>query len=326
MELPSSSAASAAEAIDFQKLYKEEKRRAREERRRRKQDGQTSAASLVADQGEKPKPTNKRQSSATRSAPAFPPWTFNTAALLTHPGGHSTSIPRLHRGGKHRLSPKGVFYVERYLAQHADFQDALWDWLMRLPVNRDLGSEASANGAWTVLPHAHRRVALFRRSCCAGGGGLFPPPLQVLVDCLIESKVFGSCDHPPNHILVNHYAATQGILPHTDGPRYAPRTATISLGRGCVLLNFRPSEDGHLQQRQHQHQVLLHGGGSLVVFEGEAYSDYRHSIAELEGHVEHAADHCWNAEPGTAVLREERISITIRHYYTDNDENTTRET
>ena len=133
-------------------------------------------------------------------------------------------------------------------------------------------------------------------------------------------RVFPPQEEPPNHILINHYTTCdQGILPHTDGPAYHDRTATISLGRSgsAVLLNFVPNNNNRSSDDTTTTpiQILLHGGGSLIVFEGAAYSHYRHGIAELRrgGAVEHASDHCRNAPAGTAVTRaEERISITVR--------------
>ena len=220
--------------------------------------------------------------------------------------------------------------MERYLAaaDNDGYRDALWDWLSRLPHNHN--PQIAPQGAWTDLPHARRRVALFQ--CDNHKSSSFPPPLQILVDCLIASNVFDDDPHhKPNHILVNRYTAPQGILAHTDGPRYHDRTATLSLGRGGVLLNFTKTtaaaaSGGNDEPDINQHppdqdqQVLLHGGGSLVVFEGAAYSRYKHSIAELNQDVEHAGDHCRNAAPGTAVVRDERISITVRHYYGEDDQ------
>ena len=318
------------EPIDFQKLYKEEKRKARKERRRRQKqndlattsaDGTTTAASAaaggVAVEGKSP--SQQQRSSAATTLTALPEWTFRNDAAQRL----IETIPRLHRSNNkphhhhHRLSDTGIFYMERYFAADDDcnYRDALWDWLSRLPVNDN--PQTAPHGAWTDLPHARRRVALFR----AGDDNdketsSFPPPLQILVDCLVASKVFDDDLHKPNHILVNRYTAPQGILAHTDGPRYHDRTATLSLGRGGVLLNFTATtaDDDDDDNHHHHHdpqQVLLHGGGSLVVFEGAAYSRYRHSIAELNQEVEHAGDHCRNAAPGTAVMRDERISITV---------------
>jgi hypothetical protein len=100
-------------------------------------------------------------------------------------------------------------------------------------------------------------------------------------------------------------------MPHTDGPAYFGRTATLSLGDGQVLLHFEPRQKGAFSQRQ----LLLHGGGSLVVFEGDAYSQCMHSIREANGEYEIAESECCNVPAGTKAHRQERISLTVRHRF-----------
>jgi alkylated DNA repair protein alkB homolog 6 len=39
----------------------------------------------------------------------------------------------------------------------------------------------------------------------------------------------------PTHVLVNKYYPGQGILPHEDGPKYAPVVAILSLGAPVVF-------------------------------------------------------------------------------------------
>jgi len=293
MELPSSAAAG-IEAIDFQQLYLEEKRKAREARRqeRKKQEAKDPAV-------------KKTERDAVPPVD-FPPWTLSLPSL--------NDVPILNRT-RHCLSPVGIFYKQRFLSDFPEYQDALLDWLSQLPINKNTEQESSATGKWTVLPHANRRVALFDETIQP-----FPLPLKWLVDVL-SLQIFLDDDqqHKPNHVLINQYTATQGIMPHTDGPAYHDRTATISLGSGNVLLHFSPNDNAtsddsiNCTSRKQKYQVVLHGGGSLLVFEGEAYQDYKHSINELEKEVEHASDDCLNMPPGTAVLRDERISITVRH-------------
>jgi hypothetical protein len=362
MDLPnSSSTISSIDAIDFQRLYKDEERKAREQRRREKT---TTIEASKNDTNSRHEPTTNPSVKRLGGLTTFPPW--SELPNMTVP-------PRLDRAKdcltkKYRSGyPASIYYKPHYLANGADYQQALLQWLDRLPENTTTNNEWEANGKWTRLPHAQRRVALFdgrllarqqqqllvgqQRKCeqddasnhqtsssssssssevFDDGDGCcwFPPPLQQLVDWIVASQIFSS-DAPPNHILINDYAEpVSGILPHTDGPAYDPRTATISLGCGSVLLHFTPilqhrlhhpnndNNDGDGKSSSRSVQVLLHGLGSLVVFEGMAYADYRHSIDELVGSsttVEHAGDHCLNAEPGTAVIRDShRISITIR--------------
>jgi 2OG-Fe(II) oxygenase superfamily len=257
------------------------------------------------------------------------------------------------------ISPRDIYYQSNVMNQA--FHNVLYEWLTQLPLNTTGSNEdAAINGQWTTLPHAHRRVAVFdgvwlarlqqqqpalhfiksalsnkdRTNSC-----WFPPPLQLVVDWIVASQVVPmalsaqswrdtALEHDvvwqcyPNHMLVNHYPdANMGILPHTDGPAYAPWTITLSLGLGCnVLLHFKASNSDDAVS------MILHGGGSLVLFCREAYTLYRHSIAEYESAhfasaahqdvvvTEFTSDKCWNAPSGTAVhRRDDRISITIRH-------------
>jgi len=90
-----------------------------------------------------------------------------------------------------------------------------------------------------------------------------------------------------NHVLANVYPAGAGILPHTDGPAYAPVAAILSLGEDSpAVMRFFTAGAGD-------------GGGgggggtggaapafsiflpprSLLVFRGAAYTAHRHGIA-----------------------------------------------
>ena len=40
--------------------------------------------------------------------------------------------------------------------------------------------------------------------------------------------------------LINEYEVGEGIMPHTDGPCYLPRVATLSLGGACHM-QFSPN-------------------------------------------------------------------------------------
>jgi alkylated DNA repair protein alkB family protein 6 len=55
-----------------------------------------------------------------------------------------------------------------------------------------------------------------------------PEWLQVLCESLSAAKIFPA-EQVPNHVLINRYECGEGILPHTDGPAYVSRTATLSL-------------------------------------------------------------------------------------------------
>jgi alkylated DNA repair protein alkB family protein 6 len=290
-------------AIDFRQLLKEEKRKAREklrlERERRIGGSTDGGREKEEDEGEEGRSSREEKAESTASTtPRLPSWIFPERRL---------DVPRLDRK-KHCVckNPPTIFYVSDYLP--AEFQERLSDWLQRLPENpvsvRQEEDYASALSQWNRLRHARRRVALFETT---DDQTEFPPPLRMLCQALISSGVFPE-EAPPNHILINEYGnqSSSGILPHTDGPAYQDRTATVSVG-GPVLLQFAPARGGLGRKVQ----LLLEGTpASLVVFEGAAYSDFLHSIDDCAS--EHAGDACVNAEPGTGVVREYRISITVR--------------
>lgn len=266
-----------AKAIDFRKLYLKEKKRILLQRKKEK---------------EVEEDTKVDRSALDR---AF----LEDCSLLQHYSqlksfSSSLEINPLCRK-TNMVDNSGVYYKARYL-ENLDFQKELIGWLQQLPINHETNNQSHALGRWTALPHAKRRVAMFdaRRQT-------IPDNLREIV-----SKVGELFDEkePPNHLLINEYESYQGIIPHTDGPAYAARTATISLGQGSVLLKFTGAKE---------FQLVLEGNGSLVLFERQAY-ELKHSIEE-GCETEHADDTCRNASVGTAIRRDYRISITIRHMY-----------
>jgi hypothetical protein len=161
------------------------------------------------------------------------------------------------------------------------------------------------------MTFAKRRVLLFHDDDVSP----LPLPLQQLSQLLVRLHIFPS-SHPPNHVLVNEYTGNQGIMPHTDGPLYYPKTATLSIGNS-VLLYFQKRLTTHeIGQVENpvERQVLLENK-SLVVFEKEAYTNYCHGIDDAVVLVEYASPVCLNAEQETRVTRGHRISLTFRHKY-----------
>jgi alkylated DNA repair protein alkB family protein 6 len=51
----------------------------------------------------------------------------------------------------------------------------------------------------------------------------------MIADKLVADGIF-TPDIAPNHALINEYHAGQGIMAHTDGPRYYPQVCVLSLG------------------------------------------------------------------------------------------------
>lgn len=261
-------------AIDYRKLYLEEKRKAQ----RRNQASKVKSSSETS-------PTIDSSDASL----LFPEWCGSSSAL---------QVPDFNRLGDcvSNENPCSIYYRDTFLPAH--FCKDLWQWLEKLPSAAT--AKAQQPGHWHNLPHAKRKVTVF--------DGSFPQPIELLVQALMEAEIFDETA-PPNHILINHYSPCQGIMPHTDGPAYFSRTATLSLGDGQVLLHFEPRQKGAFAERQ----LLLHGGGSLVVFEDDAYSHCMHSILETNEEYEIASLTCCNAPAGTVAHRQERISLTVRH-------------
>lgn len=148
---------------------------------------------------------------------------------------------------------------------------------------------------WGGLPHAKGMLPT-----------TLPSFLHPLITRLSATNLFPS-DAPPNHVLVNRYYPGQGIDPHTDGPAYKPVATIVSLC-STLVMHFT-----HVDNRQHVVARVLLRPGSLLVLEEKAYTDFLHAIDEVL--VDHIDDSVFNAAPhevGTALQRQERLSLTVR--------------
>ncbi|XP_060041765.1 alpha-ketoglutarate-dependent dioxygenase alkB homolog 6 isoform X3 [Erinaceus europaeus] len=147
--------------------------------------------------------------------------------------------------------------------------------------------------------------------------------LQRYVDKVSDLSLFGGL--PANHVLVNQYLPGEGIMPHEDGPLYYPTVSTISLGSHTMLDLYKPrqpeEEDGPAEQpRQPPRPTtsLLLEPRSLLVLRGTAYTGLLHGIAaasvdELDAtSLPPNAAACRLAQPGARLVRDTRISLTIR--------------
>jgi alkylated DNA repair protein alkB homolog 6 len=100
----------------------------------------------------------------------------------------------------------------------------------------------------------------------------------------------------PNHILANSYPRGAGILPHTDGPAYAPLAAILSLGDDSpgVMRFFKAAgaggDDGGAAAAGDPptapspapaFSVFL-PPRSLLVFRGQAYTAHLHGLADAD--------------------------------------------
>jgi len=219
-------------------------------------------------------------------------------------------------------------------------EKALTNWLQRIP------SGNSGQGEWKTMTFGKRRVCMFGEDELP-----LPPPLEEMANELVKQGIFPSSS-PPNHVLLNEYQPGQGILPHTDGPLYKDCTATLSLtsdvvieftkrlssneiGQGktvCVANSVTNNcketneynnnnypiddKDGIAEKKtnsldKHSLTVLLESG-SLLVFRGEAYTNYCHGI-EMDAWQDVTTEKCQNASSGRIVPRSLRYSLTFRH-------------
>lgn len=149
-----------------------------------------------------------------------------------------------------------------------------------------------------------------------------PPLLARLGNSLVAIGAFPP-ETAPNHVLINEYAAAEGIMAHTDGPAYECRTATVSIG-GDVIFKLWPrnrgdninnmsnggNSDGGDGCATPAMEVLLHGTGSLILFTNDAYTNHCHEIKETVKEV--TSDVCANEVAGVLVKRGYRVSLTFR--------------
>jgi alkylated DNA repair protein alkB homolog 6 len=161
------------------------------------------------------------------------------------------------------------------------------------------------------------------------GDDAMPPWLNAICDVFVRNGFFPS-DFPPNHVLINEYQPGQGIMHHTDGPRYLDRVVILSLG-SSTLMSFRPrlssEEIGNVSVKETsvQSMSLFLKPGSLLYFTDEAYHNYLHGI-EARFFDDLSLEENLVNRPildETVVNREKRISFTIRHLYRSPSENQT---
>ncbi|KAL4401032.1 hypothetical protein ACI68E_002356 [Malassezia pachydermatis] len=177
---------------------------------------------------------------------------------------------------------------------------------------------------WKQL--AHRRLQMWGGTLTERTGTLIPEPLPpwmtaypALVERLAASGAFRESSHQaPNHCLVNDYFPGQGILPHTDGPAYDPVVATISLGGHTVLDIYEHTPDKPTPAQPSF--VIVQEPRSLLITYGEAYTRFKHGIAERVHDTPEDRVHVLNAshlsgvyaDPQATWTRERRVSLTFR--------------
>ncbi|CAB4043082.1 alpha-ketoglutarate-dependent dioxygenase alkB homolog 6 isoform X1 [Paramuricea clavata] len=154
-----------------------------------------------------------------------------------------------------------------------------------------------------------------------------PAWLSRYAEKLASFGIFGN--HIPNHVLVNEYTPGQGIMPHVDGPLFHPVVTTINLKSHTLLDFYLPGNDGHSNDtdendkednsslEQRHFMSLLLEPRSLNILTEDMYTKYLHGIAErnvdlLDSKVINL-DSCFNVPENKRLLRDTRVSLTIRY-------------
>ncbi|EEY59147.1 alkylated DNA repair protein alkB [Phytophthora infestans T30-4] len=184
----------------------------------------------------------------------------------------------------------GVYYIPNWITQ--DEEAAIVERVYAVPHDNDL---------WVKLKH--RRLQMW-------GGEVkvpfepnpLPEWLQQISQTLLDTGIFSE-EKKPNHALINEYGVGDCILPHEDGPAYFPLVSIISTGAECRV-TFEPHralasvDNQSVSEAAPTNEIVQNFDfqlerRSLLLFTGEAYTRYLHSVD--------------NIEVGT------RISLTIRH-------------
>lgn len=161
----------------------------------------------------------------------------------------------------------------------------------------------------------------------------FPPWCNEVSDMLVYDGIFSPSVFP-NNVRIHEYERGEGIAPHVDGPIYVPLVAILSLASTSVM-GFYPRRepyddpmehykdtfkfDGEIAQHR-PHMSVVMEPRSLLVFKGEAYSHYPHSVSdkdvdiltpEVAGKVVNR--HLLSDPNMTEVRRQYRVGVTIRN-------------
>jgi alkylated DNA repair protein alkB family protein 6 len=208
------------------------------------------------------------------------------------------------------MEPPGVLREEYRVGAPLQSVWLVPDWLTS-DDERDLLARCDAPSArWTRL---HGRSVQSLGGVVHDKAGLLAAPLPKWALPLLERltrEVGLFSELPVNHVLINAYEPGAGIMPHQDGPLYAPVVAIISLGSHCVF-TFTPHASLQPGVAAAPVRVLV-PPRSLLLFAHDAYDSHLHGIDAC------AADDLRNvANPpsgaGSCVPRTgRRVSLTCR--------------
>lgn len=271
--------------MDFTQLLRDAKRQAKRSERK----GSTVEEDDLEQTARCDKATTRPLHSS--APPASPTWNDD----------HNVSL-RLDKLNLQRVcsAPNSIFYSPASLADSRP----LAQWLLEIPQG-DSGLDE-----WKTMKYGKRKV------CMMGEKRPLPPPLSTMAQQLVEVGIFPN-DQPPNHVLLNEYQPAQGILSHTDGPLYASRTATLSLGSDVVFefsKRLATDEIGTSTDETNQSVSIVLHADSLIVFEDDAYLQYCHGI-KMDVWEDTTGTNCLNAPAGIVVPRGRRFSLTFRHRF-----------
>ncbi|KAG6579923.1 alkylated DNA repair protein alkB [Phytophthora cinnamomi] len=248
--------------MDFRQLLREERRRAREA-------AQSKASIEVKSESEAPKKVIEDEEKLTR---------WQGATLKVWAKRAKIDIEEFRRG-----PISGVYYIPNWITQ--DEEAAILERVYAVPDDSDV---------WVRLKH--RRLQMWGGEVKAPFDPKpLPQWLMQISQTLVDAGIFSE-EKKPNHALINEYGVGDCIMPHEDGPAYYPFVSIVSTGAECRV-TFEPHRalESSLATAS---EVVPHFDfqlerRSLLLFTGEAYTRYLHSID--------------NIEAGT------RISLTVRH-------------
>ena len=132
---------------------------------------------------------------------------------------------------------------------------------------------------WTQLKTRKLKCYEKKQSESSMNEESFPSWLDTLCNCLVQNDVYHSSIEP-NHVLINRYEEGEGILHHTDGPAYHDQVAIISLGSAAYFSfkrNIPTDMVGIIDGKEDVVKLHLEPE-SLLIFNGNAYSEYLHGI------------------------------------------------
>ncbi|KAI9552259.1 hypothetical protein GHT06_022621 [Daphnia sinensis] len=117
--------------------------------------------------------------------------------------------------------PDSVYYIQNFLT--VEDENLLLKSVYNVPQTKWTQLSRRRLQNWGGVPHHNGMIP-----------EAIPQWLQKWIEKVAEFQAFSNL---PNHVLINEYKPSEGIMPHLDGPLYSSTIATINLGSHTVL-NF----------------------------------------------------------------------------------------